>query len=131
MLLAVKSFETFPKHRYSFISEIFALNWYIFVALKNKKLLFPLSCRLKQNFLPDIEKLIEYFASTVIVLSFYLRVGPSPRTNMYFFLLSICIDELLSTPKITTFLPQSKLGSEKSEQELNPKQFLSSKQTIF
>ena len=42
MLLAVKSFEIFPKHsRYGFISEFFALNGYIFVAL-NKKLLLPL-----------------------------------------------------------------------------------------
>ena len=43
MLLAVKSLEIFPKHNsYGFISESFALNWYTFVALTNKKLLLPL-----------------------------------------------------------------------------------------
>ena len=40
MLLAEKSPEIFPKHkRYFFISETFALNCYIFVALTNKKLM--------------------------------------------------------------------------------------------
>ena len=43
MLLAVKSFEIFPKpNLYDFIWESLALNWYIFVALTNKKLLLPL-----------------------------------------------------------------------------------------
>ena len=35
-------------------------------------------------------------------------------------LLTICTDELLSTPKTITFLPQSKFGSEKSDRESNP-----------
>ena len=36
MLLAVKSFEIFSKHKgYDFISEHIALNWYIFVTLTN------------------------------------------------------------------------------------------------
>ena len=40
MLLAEKSPEIFPKHKeYFAISESFALNWYIFVVLTNKKLL--------------------------------------------------------------------------------------------
>ena len=43
MLLAVKSFQLFPKHKiYGFISESFALNLYIFVALADKKLLVAL-----------------------------------------------------------------------------------------
>ena len=38
-----KSFEILPKHnRYGFISESFALNWYIFIALANKKLFLQL-----------------------------------------------------------------------------------------
>ena len=43
MLLADQSPEIFPKHnKYLPISEFFALNWYIFVALTNKKLLLQL-----------------------------------------------------------------------------------------
>ena len=43
MLLAEKSLEIFPKQKeYFFIAETFALNWYIFAALTNKKLLLPL-----------------------------------------------------------------------------------------
>ena len=43
MLLAEKSLEIFTKHKgYSFVSEAFALDWYIFVALTNKKPLLPL-----------------------------------------------------------------------------------------
>ena len=43
MLLAEKPPEMFSKHKgYFFISESFALNWYISVALTDKKLLIPL-----------------------------------------------------------------------------------------
>ena len=43
MLLAEKSPQIFPKHNGSlFISESFALNWYIFIALTNKKLFIQL-----------------------------------------------------------------------------------------
>ena len=41
-------------------------------------------------------------------------------TNISFFLSSVYTDELLSTPKIITFLPQSKPEYEKCEQESNP-----------
>ena len=58
-------------------------------------------------------------ASAVVVVLSNPCVGPSPRTNIYFFLLSECTDELLSIPEIKTFLPQSKPGYEKSEQESN------------
>ena len=79
MLLAVKSFEIFPKHNgYGFVSEPYALNWYISVALTNKKLLQKDRCYL--------EKLVEYFGSLVIVVSFInLCVGPFPRTKIPFF----------------------------------------------
>ena len=33
-------------------------------------------------------------------------VGPSPGTKIYFSLLSVCVDELLSTSKIITFFRQ-------------------------
>ena len=43
MLLAVKSFKIFPKNNVcSFISKYFALNWYIFGELTNKKRLLPI-----------------------------------------------------------------------------------------
>ena len=47
-------------------------------------------------------------------------VGPSPKTKISFFLLSICTKELFLALKITTFLPQSKPRNEKSERESNP-----------
>ena len=47
------------------------------------------------------------------------RVVPSPRTKMSFFLLSTSTNALLSTPKITTFLPKPKSGYEQTERELN------------
>ena len=50
MLLNVKFCEIFPeRNECGLISESFILNWYIFVALTNKKLLFPLKCRLKKK----------------------------------------------------------------------------------
>ena len=43
VLLAVTSFEIFPKHsEYGFISEAFDLNYYILVALTNRKLVLSL-----------------------------------------------------------------------------------------
>ena len=37
LLISMKSFKIFFKHnRYDFVSEFFALNWYIFVALAHK-----------------------------------------------------------------------------------------------
>ena len=40
----------------------------------------------KQNFLLDLEKLIEYRAFAVNRASFYPCVGPLPRIKIYFFL---------------------------------------------
>ena len=51
-----------------------------------------------------------------MVIHSHLCVGPSPRTKISFFLLSTCIEKLLSPPKIKTILPQSGPGSEKSDQ---------------
>ena len=47
-------------------------------------------------------KLIEYIFSAVSVCS-NPCVGPIPKTNMYFFLLSMCAEKLMSAPKINTF----------------------------
>ena len=47
-------------------------------------------------------------------------VGPSPRIKISFFLLSIFVDELISTPKIITFLPVAPLTCEKSRCLSNP-----------
>ena len=108
MLLPVKSFEIFPKHNgYGFVSEPFALNWYISVASTNKKML--------QNDRCNLEKLVEYFGSLDIVVSFInLCVGHFPRSRIPFFWSSIWTDELFSTPKVK-FAPRSKLVAEKSE----------------
>ena len=80
---------------YSFNSESFALNWYILVALTNKKLLLPLQYRLNPNPL-----FIGYIASVVNVISSNPYVGPSPSIKISFPFLSICTDELISAPKI-------------------------------
>ena len=43
MLSFAKSSDILSWHNeYGFTSEVFALNWYIFIALTNKKLLIPL-----------------------------------------------------------------------------------------
>ena len=49
-----------------------------------------------------------------MVVSFQSSVGPSPKSMISFFLLSVCLDGLLSTLK-TTFLPSLPFGNEKSE----------------
>ena len=51
-------------------------------------------------------KLIEYFFSAFNVVSSNPCVGPLPRIKIYF-LLSKCTEELISTPKIMQFLPNS------------------------
>ena len=68
-----------------------------------------------------LKKSIEYLTSAVIVVSSNACVGPLSRTKISsFFLLSIWTDELSSTPKITTFLHQSKPGNKKSERDSDP-----------
>ena len=84
MLLVVNSFEIFSKHKGNFfILESFALNSYISAALTNKKLLLPLQCSLKQNFMSGFVKLIEYWGSAVNVW-FNPCVGPLPRIKIFF-----------------------------------------------
>ena len=46
--------------------------------------------------------------------------GPSPRIKISFFLLSICIDELISALKIMKFFPVLPSGNENSECKSNP-----------
>ena len=59
----------------------------------------------KQNFLFDLEKLIEYWASAVNVVSTDPCVSPLPRIKISFHWLSTWRDELISTPKMMTFSP--------------------------
>ena len=100
MLLTEKYFKIFPKHnRYIFISELFALNLYIFTALENKKLLQI--CR--QIFFFHLQKLIEDLASAVIVVSCSPCDGSSPRTYVSLSLVSVGSDIQLYTPKLIAF----------------------------
>ena len=57
-------------------------------------------------FFIDCVKVIEYLASAVIVVLFNPFVKPSPKTKMFLFQLSICIDELMSALNIIKFLPE-------------------------
>ena len=56
-------------------------------------------------------KLIEYIFSALSIFS-NPWVGPFPRIKKHFFLLSIFVDELISTPKIITFLLNPAPGNE-------------------
>ena len=58
---------------------------------------------------------MEYLDSAVIVVSSNLCAGPSPKTKVSFFLLSICTDELMSIPKIIAFLPNIWKGNQNLE----------------
>ena len=42
------------------------------------------------------------------------------RTRISIFLLSVCFDKVLSTPKITTLLPHSSIDNENCERASNP-----------
>ena len=66
---------------FRFFSESFALNWYIFAALTNQKLLLPLWCRLNTNLFPDCVTLIGYLASAVNVVLFNPCVGPVVKVS--------------------------------------------------
>ena len=85
--------------------ESFALDWYVFVALTNKKLWFPLQCRLNTNLSFDFVKLIGYLAYADNAVPSNPCVGPLPRIKISFPVLSACTDELISTPKIMAFSP--------------------------
>ena len=64
------------------------------------------------DFLLSSVKLIEYIFSPDSV-RYNPCVGPLPRNKITFFLLSVFVDDFISTPKIITFLPVSPLGGEK------------------
>ena len=91
----------------------------MFVALTNKKLLLSLKCRLRQNFLFSLEKLTDHWASPVNVVSSNPCVGPKPRIKISFILLSICTDELISTPKIMALWTMLPSGNGNCERESN------------
>ena len=80
-------------------------------------MLLPLKHRLKQSFFFDALKNIEYLA--VVAASCKHCFGLSPRTEIYIFLSSPCVDKLCSKPKILTFLPKSKFEIKISEHESN------------
>ena len=68
-------------------------------------------------------KLVDYIFSADSVWS-NPCVGPLPRIKISFFLLPVFVDELVSIPKITTFLPTPLLTENSpflSNQELYPK----------
>ena len=67
--------------------------------------MLPLKYRLKQNFLFDLEKSIDYLTSAVNRESSNPCIGPLLRMTISLFLSPICTDELISTPKIMTYLP--------------------------
>ena len=54
----------------------------------------------------SLVKLIE-FKFFAIIVYFNPCLGPLPRIKISLFLLTICEDELISTPKIIIFLPTS------------------------
>ena len=47
-------------------------------------------------------------------------MGSSPRIKIYFFLLSACTENFISTPKINTLQPNPPQGNEKVPLLLNP-----------
>ena len=54
---------------------------------------------------------MEYSVSGVNVVLSNPCVGPLPRFKIYLFLLSICTDELMSTPKLIASLPMKILNA--------------------
>ena len=80
----------------------------------------PLNCRLNTNRFRKPVKLIGYLASAAIVPLSKSCVVPSPRTNIFFFLPTMCTEELLSTPKIMTLFPLLPSDHENCERESNP-----------
>ena len=119
-MLTAKSFETFSKaNGFGFISDSFALNGCIFVELPDKNCCLHHNSDLSKTFFL-INGINGKLTSAVIVVSSDPCVKLSPRTKISFKSFSLCIDELLSSPKIIVFLPQSKFASKNSEQELYP-----------
>ena len=74
---------------------------YIFTTITYKRLLLLLQCIL--YFFEFRVKLIKYLVSADTVVSFNLGLDLQQELKYVFFLVSACVQELLSTPKITTF----------------------------
>ena len=74
----------------------------------------------KTNFFLVLVKLIQYLFSEVNVKPFNPSIGPSARIEIFFFLLSACTQELISTRKIITLQPNSPLENEKVIFPSNP-----------
>ena len=90
-----------------------------FCSINELKTVASIAMHLKQNFLFDFENWIKYWVSAVNIVLSDPCVGPKPKIKVSFFLLSICTDELISVPKIMTFLPVLPSGNEHSECESN------------
>ena len=75
------------------------------------------------RFFFDLVKLIESLASAAIFVSSNSRVGPSPRTKIFFLTFNKHWWTVFYS-KITMFLPQPQFKSEKSERESNPIPYL-------
>ena len=69
------------------------------------------------DFLFDLEKLIEYWASAINVISYTPFVRPEPRIAIPFFIWSMRIGELVSTTKKMAFLPSANEDSERESSQ--------------
>ena len=107
----MKSFEILTKHSvYSFIPKFYVKLVY-FCSINKQKLLLPLWCRCNTNILFDCVKLIQGIFFLVNVVS---------SNPLSLILLSTCTDELISDPKIMTFLPMLSSVNKHSEEESYP-----------
>ena len=79
-----------------------------------------IACTVNKFSFFDLVILAEYLISVVILVSSDSSIGPSPRTRISFLILSGWLDELLSAPKITTFLPHSLIGNGNCERASIP-----------
>ena len=101
---------------------VFCFELIYFCALTNQKLLLLLQCRLNTNLLFGCVKLMGYLASAGNVVSSNPGLGPLPRIKISLFLLSICTDNLISAPKIMTFISMLPSVNKNLEQESNTMQ---------
>ena len=120
VLSTVKSFEIFPKHNeYGFFFRVLCLKLIDFYTIRIQKIVGRILVWTQILFL-DLVQLTKYLTSVVTVELSNPSVSLSPRTRISFFLLSVCFDELLFTPKIT-FLTHSLIGNENCERASNPR----------
>ena len=98
--------------------RIFCFKLVNFCIINKQISICPIVMQAKTIFFFVTVKLIEIFSAISICSS--PCVGPIPRTYIFFFLLSIWTEELISTPKINIFLPNPPLGNEKLPLLSNP-----------